>query len=76
VDLSWNDSSTTLAGFNVYRGATTGGPYAKINSSLLPSASYTDTGVQTSSTYYYVTTAVDTTGAESGYSNETAVAIP
>jgi archaellum component FlaF (FlaF/FlaG flagellin family) len=76
VNLTWSDSSTVLSGFNVYRGATTGGPYAKINPSLTPSTSYTDSSVQSGSTYYYVTTAVDTTGAESSYSNESAATIP
>jgi hypothetical protein len=76
VNLTWSDSSTTVSGFNVYRGATTGGPYAKVNSSLVPSTTYSDTGVQSGSTYYYVTTAVGTTGAESSYSNESAATIP
>jgi hypothetical protein len=76
VNLTWSDSSTGLSGFNVYRGATTGGPYAKINPSLTLSTSYTDSSVQSGSTYYYVTTAVDTTGAESSYSNESAATIP
>jgi fibronectin type 3 domain-containing protein len=76
VDLTWSDSSTGLSGFNVYRGTTTGGPYAKINPSLVPNPTYTDTSVQSGSTYYYVTTAVGTAGAESSYSNESAAAIP
>jgi HYDIN/CFA65/VesB-like, Ig-like domain/Transmembrane protein 131-like N-terminal len=76
VELTWTDTSTTLAGFHVYRGARSGGPYAKITTSLVPSASYIDTGVQSGVSYYYVTTAVDTTGAESAYSNESSVAIP
>ena len=75
VNLTWTDSSTGLSGFNVYRGTTTGGPYAKINPSLIPSTSYTDSSVQSGSTYYYVTTAVDTAG-ESSYSNEGAATIP
>jgi hypothetical protein len=76
VSLTWIDTSTNLAGFNVYRGATTGGPYSKITSSLVPTAAYTDTSVQSGTTYYYVSTAVDTTGAESPYSNESEAAIP
>jgi hypothetical protein len=76
VSLTWTDASTNLAGFNVYRGTTTGGPYNKITPSLVPNPAYTDSGVQAGSTYYYVTTAVDTTGAESSYSNESAAAIP
>jgi len=37
---------------------------------------YSDAAVQNATTYYYVTTAVDTNGNESTYSNEAAAAIP
>jgi Abnormal spindle-like microcephaly-assoc'd, ASPM-SPD-2-Hydin len=75
VDLSWSASSSSdVTGYNVYRGTTTGGPYTKINSAL--STSYTDASVQAGQTYYYVTTAVDTTGKESGFSNQVKAAIP
>jgi hypothetical protein len=39
-------------------------------------SSYVDSNVQDGQTYYYVTTAVDATGAESGYSNEASAAVP
>ncbi len=74
VDLSWNPSSSTVAGYNLYRGGVSGGPYTKINSSTL--ASYIDTSVQSGQTYYYVTTAVDSNGVESGYSNEASALVP
>jgi hypothetical protein len=76
VDLSWSPSSSTVAGYNVYRGGVSGGPYTRINSSPGVLASYTDTAVQSGQTYYYVTTAVDSTGAESGYSNEASALVP
>jgi hypothetical protein len=76
VSLSWSDATTGLAGYNLYRGTTSGGPYAKINSALVPTAAYTDSAVQSGATYYYVSTAVDSTGVESTYSNEAAAVIP
>jgi hypothetical protein len=36
VGLTWSDSSTGVAGYNIYRGTTSGGPYAKVNSVLVP----------------------------------------
>jgi len=76
VSLSWNPSSSTVVGYNVYRGGVSGGPYTRTNSSLGTLASYTDTSVQSGQTYYYVTTAVDSTGLESGYSNEVSAVLP
>ena len=37
---------------------------------------YTDASVQNGSTYYYVTTAVDSSGTESSYSNEAQAIVP
>jgi ASPM-SPD-2-Hydin domain-containing protein/HYDIN/CFA65/VesB family protein len=77
VDLSWNAStSTSITGYNVYRGNVSGGPYSKINSALNPSMNYGDSTVQSGQSYYYVTTAVDSTGVESSYSNQVQVVVP
>jgi len=76
VDLSWNPSTSAVAEYNIYRGSTSGGPYTKINSSLDAAASYTDGTVQSGQNYFYVTTAVESTGVESGYSNVVSVAVP
>jgi hypothetical protein len=76
VALAWNASTSTVAGYNVYRGTVTGGAYAKINSSLVAALDYTDSTVQSGTTYYYVTTAVDSGGNESVFSNEVSAAIP
>jgi hypothetical protein len=77
VDLSWNAStSTSVAGYNVYRSTATGGPFSKINPALNPSMSYSDGTVQSGQTYYYVTTAVDTNGVESSYSNQVKATVP
>jgi fibronectin type 3 domain-containing protein len=75
VNLSWNETSTVV-GYNVYRGSQSGGPYTKINSALDASISYTDSSVQAGKIYYYVTTAIDSSGAESSYSNQIQASIP
>ena len=76
VALSWNASTSVVAGYNIYRSTVSGTGYTKVNSVLVPVLAYTDTTVQTSATYYYVTTAVDSTGAESAYSNQVSAVIP
>ncbi len=76
VSLTWNADTSSVAGYNVYRGAQTGGPYSKSNLSLVTGTAYTDTGVQAGQTYYYVATAVDSNDVESIYSNEAQVAVP
>jgi hypothetical protein len=78
VNLSWTASTTsTVVGYNVYRGTISGGPYAvKLNSAVVPGTAYTDTAVQAGQTYFYVVTAVDSSGAESVYSNQASALVP
>lgn len=76
VALSWSADSSTVAGYNVYRGTQTGGPYAKLTSAPAPATTYGDNTVTSGQTYFYVTTAVDGTGAESTHSNEVQAVIP
>src|SRR2546422_508024 len=76
VDLSWTASTSIVAGYNIYRGTVSGGPYTRINASLEPATLYTDSAVQAGQTYYYVTTAVDASGVESGYSNVVQAVVP
>jgi fibronectin type 3 domain-containing protein len=47
-----------------------------MNSILLSSTSYDDTGVQSGSNYFYVSTAVDASNNESAFSNEATASIP
>jgi fibronectin type 3 domain-containing protein len=71
------DSASTVSGYNVYRGTNTGGPYvSKLTPSPIPSTQFTDTGLQSGQTYFYVVTAVDSNGAESLYSNQATASIP
>jgi hypothetical protein len=76
VDLTWTASTSTVSGYNVYRSTVSGSSYTKINSSLVTALNYTDSTVQNGTTYYYVTTAVDSSGNESAYSNVASANIP
>jgi len=76
VNLSWTESSSGVAGFNVYRGTQSGGPYSKLNSALDTATAYSDATVVSGQTYYYVVTSVGSTGTESGYSNEAVAPVP
>lgn len=75
VGLSWNADTSTVQGYYVYRGGQSGGPYARI-STLQPATSYTDAGVASGQTYYYVVTALGTNSLESAYSNQAVATIP
>ncbi len=75
VNLSWSPSTSSVAGYNVYRGISPG-TYSRINTTLDPSTAYTDPTVAAGTTYYYAATAVNAAGQESGYSAPIQVAIP
>lgn len=74
--LSWTASTSTVFGYNVYRGSVSGGPYMLVNTSLVTLLTFTDSSVQSGLTYYYVTTAVDGSGNESVNSNEAKAVVP
>jgi hypothetical protein len=76
VSLSWTASTSVVVGYNVYRSTTNGTGYTKLNGSLVSAVNYTDSTVANGITYYYVTTAVDSTGAESNDSNQAVAIIP
>jgi fibronectin type 3 domain-containing protein len=77
VNLSWNaDNSPDVTGYNVYRRVGTSGSYARINSSLVPATGYTDTSVTDGLTYFYETTAVNSSGEESSRSAAVQAIIP
>ena len=78
VSLSWTASGTaSVVGYNIYRGTVSGGPYpTRLTSSPNADTSFVDDTVQSSSTYYYVATTVDTNSTESIHSNQTKAVIP
>ena len=75
VKLNWQASTSTgVTGYDVYRSTTSGGYYGLLGNSS--SLAYTDTSVQSGATYYYVVTAVNSAGLQSGYSNQVKTIIP
>jgi len=75
VKLNWQASSSTgVAGYRVYRSTVSGGYYALLASSA--GLNYTDIGVQSGTTYYYVVKAINSVGQLSAYSNQVKAAIP
>jgi Abnormal spindle-like microcephaly-assoc'd, ASPM-SPD-2-Hydin/Protein of unknown function (DUF1573) len=76
VALNWGPSTTSVAGYYVYRSQVKGSSYARITASPIGGVSYADASVQGGQTYYYVATSVDASGTESVYSNEVSAVIP
>ena len=75
VSLAWTAStSPNIAGYNVYRSTTSGGPYTQLNSSLVTTIPFIDSTVTAGQVYYYVATAVDTSNNQSAYSSPPAQA--
>jgi hypothetical protein len=70
VSLTWNASSGATS-YNVYSATTNGGPYTEITN--VTTLSYTNTGLSNGTTYYYVVTAVNSSG-QSGDSNQASAA--
>ena len=76
VLLSWDASTSPVAGYHVYRGTVSGGPYAVQTASAIAALDFTDSSVAAGTTYYYVVTSIDTSGVESAYSNQAVATIP
>jgi hypothetical protein len=76
VVLSWQGATDAnggaIAGYNVYRSTTPGGPYTKVNTALITGTGFTDTSAQTGS-FYYVVKSADSDGDESAPSIELVV---
>jgi hypothetical protein len=76
LSCTQGSSSSTVTGFNFYRGTVSGGPYTLQNSTPQPSCSYTDTNqLVEGQQYVYVATEVNKAG-ESANSNEVTALIP
>jgi hypothetical protein len=78
VNLNWDAStSPDISGYNVYRSTTSNGPYSEINTGgLVAGTTYADSTVASGTTYYYVTTAVNSSDQQSTYSTQITVQIP
>lgn len=71
LNLSWNaNTEPDLSGYNVYRSTAAAGPYQKVNSALVNSSSYADSGLTNGVAYFYIISAVDSSGNESAKSSE------
>ena len=76
VSLSWKGSTASnVVSYSMYRSTMSGSSYG-LMASAIGGAVYSDQSVQSATTYYYVVTAVNNQGQESGYSNEIKVVVP
>jgi hypothetical protein len=75
VALTWNPSTSTVAGYRVYRSEASGSSFSVL-SGTQNALAYTDSTVASGTTYYYVVTAVDSAGNESVNSNQVTAVIP
>ena len=76
VHLTWNPSSSSVAGYRVYRSLTANGSFQPITGSLVNALLYDDDTVASGTTYFYEVTAVDSSGLESPDSNQVTAVIP
>jgi len=76
VILHWDpNTDPNLAGYNVYRSASSGGPFVKKNASVLTTLGFCDLTVNNGVTNYYQITAVSTT-AQNSLPSATLPAVP
>ncbi|MGI6740844.1 MAG: S8 family serine peptidase [Brevefilum sp.] len=72
VDLTWTQTDfDLLAGFNLYRAASSDGDYTRLNATIIPPEirNFRDTDVTPGQPYFYKFTVVKTDMSESGFSN-------
>jgi hypothetical protein len=64
--LRWSpNQEPDLSGYNVYRSATVGGTYEKVNTESITYPNYTATGLVNDTIYWFKVTAIDLAGNES-----------
>lgn len=76
VSLNWSPSGSATTGYNVYSSTVSGGPYTKLTAAPVDATTYSDAGVQSGQTYYFVVTAVSSDNVESAYSEQASATIP
>ncbi len=79
VELNWDaptSSGVTISGYHIYRAPSGSTSYQLLNSAVNQPTTYTDTTVQSGSTYNYEVTSVDSSGVESAPSSVYTVTIP
>lgn len=66
VQLAWQaNTESDLSGYNIYRSLAEDGAYAKQNSLLLTTTTFTQTGLANGTTYWYKVSSVDASNNES-----------
>ena len=77
VTLQWDPSGDPdIAGYNLYRSTQSGGYFSRLNQTPLSSTSFTDSTLGYDTVYFYVCTAINKAGLESGFSNEVTFSLP
>jgi hypothetical protein len=79
VNLTWNaptGSTDPVAGYNIYRATGASSTYQLLNATADTSTTYTDSTVQTATSYTYYVESVDAEGNQSGPSNTYSANIP
>lgn len=77
VNLGWDASTSQgVVGYYVYRSLASGSFSAPLNSSPVAPSQFTDSGVQSGQTYFYVVTSVDGSGVQSVFSSQVTAKIP
>lgn len=71
IVLDWDDTSSDLAGYHVWRSSVSGSGFEKITPLPLSRSLFRDRDVMEGATYFYVVSALAENGCESGFSNET-----
>lgn len=76
VSLSWNPSTSAVAGYYVYRGDGLTGALSRLIASTISTTIFTDSTVVSGQAYNYAVTSVDQNSVESTYSNQVSLTIP
>ena len=77
ITVDWADNGEAdLAGYNIFRATSAGGPYTQLNGALLAASTYVDAAVNAGETWFYVATAVDASGNESSPGAEVSATVP
>jgi hypothetical protein len=76
VSLGWTPSTSTVAGYDLYRSTQSNTGFALVNTSLITGTSFTDTSVVGGQTYYYYATSVTSGGTQSADSDVATATVP